>query len=78
MDKNILINKLMDVSQNKSGLDTLIDVLGMAHSDGKNNEANYKPKIARTYKPAWKVKGANFYYCIKTSPSGTSPICSRL
>ena len=54
----------MDVSQNKSGLDTLIDVLGMAHSDGKNNEANYKPKIARTYKPAWKVKGANFYYCI--------------
>lgn len=64
MDKDKLTKKLIEVSKDKSKLESFIKELQNQHKKGDKKSLKYKPILAEKYQIAWKVKGADYYYCI--------------
>ena len=58
MDK--LMKELIEVSKDKLKLESFIKKLQNKHKKG---DGKYKPILAEKYQIAWKVKGADYYYC---------------
>lgn len=64
MDKDLAIKHLKEVSLGIFNVEDYIIELQKAHVEGLKNKKNFIPKHSKTYKPAWKVRGADFYYCV--------------
>jgi len=62
MEKDEIQKILIEVSKNERSTDEFIEILGNIHA--KMHKKEHKQKLPAIYKPAWKVRGADFYYCV--------------